>query len=390
MNYKNICIFGAGYVGYSLSLLFGKSRSVSLIEIDQQKVELINEGNFFSHDDEYKNFTQQHNPDIQAFPALTLAPNPDLIIVATPTDYDSNIDSFDVSSVTKCVKLASNNFPNAPIIIKSTVPIGFTQAIREELGSNNIYFSPEFLREGSALDDLLHPSRIVVGGVGGAAKPFAELLIEESEEVDVPILFTQPNEAEAIKLFANTYLAMRVAFFNELDSFSMINQLKTQDIIDGICLDSRIGNYYNNPSFGYGGYCLPKDTQQLAANYKNTPHKLIKAIDESNEARINFIVGEIQALSPSILGVHRLTMKKDSDNFRTSSIIRVMRALASKDLKIIVYEPLLLTNKIDDAQVTTDLEYFKSITDVIIANRGHEELLDVSKKVFTRDIFNSE
>lgn len=385
-----ICIIGAGYVGLSLAVLLAQKNIVHILEINEQKVSLINKKispiadkditNYLSN--KHLNLFASNNPE-------SCIPDSDFVIIATPTNYDSNKNTFDVSSVISSIQNTLKLSPTSEIFIKSTIPIGFIDQTSEALGLKNLHFSPEFLREGKALYDNLHPSRIVVGTTKPeAGKKFAILLKEAALEKDIPILITSPREAECIKLFSNTYLALRVAFFNELDTFAKKSNLDTKSIIEGVCLDPRIGNFYNNPSFGYGGYCLPKDTKQLLANYKNIPNSLIKGIVESNKIRKDFIADDVWKNKPKTIGIYRLIMKSGSDNFRSSSIQGVLKRLLNKGANIIIYEPLLNAENFLGCRVENNLDKFKSECNIILANRISKELLDSTNKVYTRDIFH--
>lgn len=389
-----IAVAGTGYVGLSIAVLLAQHNSVTAVDIIPQKVEMLNKRKSPIADKEIESYLSEKKLDLTAtLDAASAYKNADFVVIATPTNYDSEKNYFDTSAVEAVIKLVMENNPDAIMVIKSTIPVGFTQKIRKETGSKNIIFSPEFLREGKALYDNLYPSRIVVGTdlndsrLVEAAKTFASLLQQGAIKENIETRFMGFTEAEAVKLFANTYLALRVSFFNELDTYAELKGLNTQQIIDGICLDPRIGTHYNNPSFGYGGYCLPKDTKQLLANYENVPNNLIQAIVDSNQTRKNFITSQILAKSPKVVGVYRLTMKANSDNFRQSSIRDVMKLLRGEGVKIVVYEPTLTENSFEGFEVIHDLTEFKKISDVIVANRYNSELDDVSEKIYTRDIF---
>lgn len=387
----NITVVGMGYVGLANAILLAQNNKVMALEIIQEKVDMINNKKSPIVDKEISEYLATKDLDLTATidPKEALSHNPEYVVIAAPTNYDEETHYFNTSAVEEVINTVMTYAPEATMIIKSTVPVGYTNQVKEKLNTENIIFSPEFLREGKALLDNLYPSRIILGEDSERARQFGRLLVEGSLGENVPELYMDATEAEAVKLFSNTYLALRVSYFNELDSYAEVRGLDTKSIIDGVGLDPRIGDHYNNPSFGYGGYCLPKDTKQLLANYKDVPNNIIRAIVDANQTRKDFIASQVIKKNPDTVGIYRLTMKSGSDNFRQSAIQDVMKAISDKGIDLVIYEPTIKESEFDGLPVVNDFDQFKATSDVIIANRLDDELEDVKEKVYTRDLYRN-
>lgn len=388
----NITVVGMGYVGLANAVLLSQNNNVRALEVIQERVDLINQRITPIQDDEVERFfkTKELNLIATTSKEEAYAHNPEYVVIAAPTNYDDKTNYFDTEILESIVEDVLEYAPEAIIILKSTVPVGYTEALNERYNTDKIIFSPEFLREGRALYDNLYPSRVIIGEQSERARKFADLLVEGAEAEDIDVLLMHSTEAEAVKLFANTYLAMRVSFFNELDTYAEVRNLDTQSIVEGVGLDPRIGDHYNNPSFGYGGYCLPKDTKQLLANYQDVPNNLIQAIVDSNSTRKDFIANQVMKEKPNVVGIYRLVMKEGSDNFRQSSIQGIMKRIKAKGIEVVVYEPVLEENTFYNSKVIQDLEEFKKISDIIIANRRNKDLADVEEKIYTRDLYQED